>query len=623
MLVRHAPDTGPVLPELHRRLRWIVVVVVLAFAALVGRLWQLQVVRGERYYQRALSNVVQERFLRSTRGKILDRNGVPLATNRPAFRIHVVPRMFTPEVESAFSQILALTPEEMAEVKRRVAMGRKRSARRPVVVLSDQERRRASLIEQEGYRFPGVTVDHVAHRYYPGEYLAAHLVGYMNRMTPDEVVEYSREGYNELDRIGRYGLERSWENYLRGKKGRERYVANARGQRIEDGKADQLISGPRFIEPIAGHNVVLTLDARLQALAERAVRPHAAAAVAIVSVNTGRVLALVSKPSFNPNVMTGRLTRAQQQVMDQDPRRPRIDKTLRQHYPPGSIFKFVTAVAALEHGVISEDEMFECNGQHEQGQRTFHCTASHGPQTLVQAIQHSCNVYFWKIAERVGLDRIAAVSRDFGFGSPTGLGLNGDVPGHIPTRAWYEQRTTFKIGYTLNAATGQGDVAVTIVQLAMAYAAMANGGRLFVPQVVQRIEKASGTKLIEYAPRLRRRLQASPEILSLLHRGMLAVVNEPGGTAHDFAKSERIIFAGKTGTAQVKTRGKVEVLPGWDPRRDHAWFAGYAPAEKPEIAIVVLIEHGGPGGKVASPVARRIIEGYADLVGIPQPEGAP
>ncbi len=613
MLIRNAPGSGPALPELHRRLRWLVVAVVTAFAALIGRLWQLQVVRGDEYYEEALSNVVQKRFLPSVRGRIVDRFGEPLADNRPAYNIYVTPRVFD-QVAPELVRLLGLTDQEQVLMNERMEAARERHAKTPQPVLEDQGSDRAALVEQAGWRMPGVEVRYEPRRYYPHGKLAAHVVGYMNKMTPKEAEEYRALGYQEWELIGRDGLERTWENHLRGKKGEERFVVNARGQRVEGAEADGLIEGPRMIPPEGGHDVVLTIDAKLQEAAEHAVRRKSAAAVVVVDVHTGRILALVSKPSFDPNVMTGHLTKAEMSLLDADPRKPFLDKTLQQHYPPGSIFKFVTAIAALEDGVVGEDEVLFCPGYIEESGQKFRCTSTHKKQTMVEALQHSCNVYFWKLAERIGIDRMAEEARDFGFGAPTGLGLNGDVPGRMPSREWYEKNTTFKIGYTLNAATGQGDVEVTVMQMAMAYAAIANGGKLFVPQIVSRVDTASGDTLFEYAPKLRRHIKVSPETLDILHRGMWKVVNELGGTAFSHAHSDLIEFAGKTGTAQVRGRRRrkkdEEEVKGWHPYREHAWFAGYAPAQHPEVAIVVLIEHGGAGGKVAAPVARAILEAY-------------
>jgi len=619
VLIRSAPGTGPVLPELHKRLRWLVVFVVTAFVALIGRLYQLQVVRGDEYYEEALSNVVQKRFLPSVRGKILDRDGVPLADNRPAFNIYVSPRTFD-DVGPELVRLLGLDEQEQTVMRERIETARERGAKSPQLVLDDQGADRAAIVEQASFRLEGVAVRHEPYRHYPNGDLAAHVIGYMNKMTSRELGEYRALGYQDSELIGRDGLEREWENHLRGKKGVEAYVVNARGQRVEGEEAARLIEGPRLVAPVGGHNVFLTIDAELQKLAERAVRRHSAAAVAVVEVQTGRILALVSKPSFDPNVMTGHLTRAQKALLDADPRKPFLDKTLQLHYPPGSLYKFVTAVAALEDGSVDEEEILFCPGWHEQGRRTFRCTSKHEKMTMVTAIQHSCNVYFWKVAERVGIDRMAEVSRDFGFGAPTGLGLNGDVPGRVPTRAWYEKHTSFKIGYTLNAATGQGDVEVTVLQLAMAYAAIANGGRLYVPQIVSRLETAAGDELFAYQPKLRRMVSASPETLALMREGMRRVVGEEGGTAFQYAHSEIVEYAGKTGTAQVRGRRRQKLeVKGWHPHRDHAWFAGFAPLHNPEIAVVVLIEHGGPGGKTAGPVGRRIVEGYFTKV---KPAGA-
>ncbi|HWN70323.1 MAG TPA: penicillin-binding protein 2, partial [Haliangium sp.] len=618
-LIRSAPGVGTALPELTRRLRWIILVVGLSFVGLMVRLWQLQVVRGDQYYEQTVSNVVHERFLPSIRGKILDRRGEPLADNRPAFNIYVTPAKFTPEVAERLTRLLGLSEDEVARMHERIEASSQRNRRAPALVFEDQSRERAALIKQAGFQLPGVEVHDEPYRYYPQGALAAHLIGYMNQMTNEEYAELAPQGYEPSELVGRYGLERAWENYLRGKKGIERFAVNARGQRIAAAEAEGLIEGPTVVEPVAGHNLVLTVDAELQRLAEKAVRRHAAAAVAVVEVDTGRILTLVSRPSFEPNVMTGQLTKAEEALLNQDPRKPFIDKTLRQHYPPGSTYKFVTALAALEDGLIDPSERLVCQGSHKVGRQVFHCTSSHEHVDLVEAIQHSCNVYFWKLAELVGIDRMAEVALDFGMGAPTGLGLNGDVAGRVPTRAWYEERTTFKIGYTINAATGQGDVEVTVMQLAMAYAALANGGRLYVPQVVERIETAGGQTVVAFEPKLRRQVEASPENLALLDRGMWMTVNELGGTAHDYARSQVIEYAGKTGTAEVRSRRKGQEeeveLQDWHPSRSHAWFAGYAPARDPEIAIVVLIEHGGQGGKVAAPVAQQIIEGYFQLVG--------
>jgi penicillin-binding protein 2 len=279
------------------------------------------------------------------------------------------------------------------------------------------------------------------------------------------------------------------------------------------------------------------------------------------------------------------------------------------------VFKFVTALAALEDGQAAEDETVFCTGVYQLSNTSFRCNASHGKLNLIGAIQHSCNVYFWELAQRIGIDRIAQVAREFGFGTPTNLGINGDSGGRIPTKAWYEEKQgRYRVGYATNAATGQGDVEVTVLQTAMAYATLANGGTLFVPQVVERVEATDGRTIVAYQPKVAHDVKIPPDALDIWRRGMWKVTNEAGGTAFDHGKVDVVTVMGKTGTAEIRTRHKKEEeerdVEGYHPTRSHAWFAGWAPAEDPEIAIVVFIEHGGSGGRVAWPIAKQILESY-------------
>jgi penicillin-binding protein 2 len=627
MMIRGDSGYGPALPELHKRLRWVALGVIAGFALLVGRLWQLQVMRGDSYYARTVSNVVKERYLPSVRGKILDRSGVPLADNRPAFNIYATPNKLTIEVKAELERMLGLSDDEIAKIDERLAIGRKRDPKSPILVLEDQGRDRAALVEQARARLPGVEVHHEPYRYYPQGDLAAHLIGYMTQMTAEEADRLTAQGYDTSDLVGRYGLEAAWENYLRGKRGVEHYAVDARGQRLDNKTVAELIHGEGIVEPVPGANLILTIDADLQRVAEKAVSRVAAAAVVIVEVKTGRVRALVSKPSFDPNVMTGHLTHAEYTLLMQDPRKPFIDKALRATYPPGSIFKFVTALAALEDGQAAEDESMFCNGTYELSGTHFRCHGTHEKVDLLKAIQHSCDVYFWNLAQRIGLDRIAEVARQFGLGAPTNLGINGDSGGRIPTKGWYEKNGRYKVGYATNAAIGQGDVEVTVMQMAMAYASLANGGKLFVPQVVERVESYDGRPIVSYDPKVARTIKVQPDALDTWKKGMWKVNNEPGGTAYDHGKSQVVQVMGKTGTAEVKKHHKDaengKDLERWNPNASHAWFAGWAPADDPELAIVVLVEHGGSGGTIAWPIAERILDTYFTRKAKGDPKASP
>ena len=605
---------GPALPELHRRLRWVALLGLLALVALVGRLWQLQVMRGDSYYERTVSNVVKERYLPSVRGKILDRKGVPLADNRPAFNIYATPKLFAQPIERELVRMLGLTDDEVAKLDERLAVGKKRDPKLPILILEDQGRDHAALVEQSLAHLPGVEVHHEPYRYYPQGDLAAHLVGYMTQMTTGEVERLGNQGYDASELVGRYGLEAAWENYLRGKHGIEHFAVDARGARLDDTTAQSLIQGDRTTPAVPGANLVLTIDTELQKIAEKAVLHLAAASVVVVQPKTGKILAIVSKPSFDPNMMTGHLTKAEYDQMMNDPRKPFIDKALRATYPPGSIFKFATAFAALEDGQAAQDESMFCTGEYQLSGTTFRCNGTHGKLDLIGAIQHSCDVYFWKLAERVGLDRIGEVAREYGFGSPTNLGINGDSGGRIPTKAWYEQQGRYKVGYATNASIGQGDVEVTVLQMAMAYAALANGGQLFVPQVVDRVETSDGHTIVAYQPKVARDIKVPADALDTWKRGMWKVANEAGGTAFDHGRFDLLPVAGKTGTAEVRKHHKQtedeKNRDDWHPTASHAWFAGWAPFDDPELVIVVLVEHGGSGGRVAWPVAQKVLEGY-------------
>jgi len=626
VLIRSAPGDATRSSELHRRLRWLVVAVAAAILILIGRLWQLQIVRGDEYYELARSNVVAERFLPSVRGKILDRNGVALADNRPAFHVYLTPRLIDDAAAERLIQLLHLDPEEAVRLRERLAVGRQRHPKRAAMVLEDVGRDRRGLVAQARLELgPGVEVRDEPYRDYPFGTLASHLIGYMNQPSARELAELEKKdkNYDPSEFIGRYGIEQEEEDFLHGRRGIERFITNAKGERVDDPSKEDLIEGPKFEAPIAGHDVVLTIDLTLQRLAEKAVKGQSAAGVAVVEVDTGRILALVSTPSFDPNVMTGHLTRVEDERMKADPRRPYVDKTLQQHYPPGSTWKFVVGGAALEDGVASQHERLGCQRTYKVGRRVFHCLGEHGVIDMLEAIQRSCNIYFWKLSERVGIDRMAEVARDFGFGAPTGLGLNSEVAGRVPTKEFYDKLGGFQIGHTLNAATGQGEDAVTVLQMAMAYAAIANGGRLYAPQLVQKVVAASGETVAEYQPVQRRRVKLSAATLDVLRQGMWRVVNAPGGTAYEGGRSRLIDIAGKTGTAQVtnvRQSEKEKASGDWHPTRAHAWFAGWAPAFEPEIAVVVIVEHGGHGGVVAAPIARTIIEGYfTELKHMPMP----
>ena len=594
------------IPEFRARYRYFVGAVLISFLILLGRLWQLQIIRGDHYRQASAENFIQEQRVPTVRGVILDRKGRKLADNRSSYDVYVARRFVTDESVERLIRLLAVPPEQASRLRTRIAKIKDGARFSRRVVLRDIGREGMAKLETHKAQLAGVSVVAVPHRTYPHGNLAAHLLGYMNEVSRAELRRDEDEIYSPGDMVGRFGVERMYEAHLRGVPGRERIVVDARGQRKSDEVSAELLRGARRVDPLPGHNLVLTVDLELQRLVERALRRHPSGAAVVIEVGTGRVLASASKPSFDPNTMTARLSRRDARRLLDDPHRPLLDKVFRENYFPGSTYKLIPAIAALESGLIEGDEQVTCSGWHRLGRRSFRCGHAHGKVDLRQAIVESCNVYFYTLAEQVGMDVMARYARLLGLGASTGLGLNGEVPGFIPTKAWYRRRKqAFRIGFTLNAGIGQGNTKVTPVQMASVYAAIASG-KLYLPQIVERIETGDGRVVQRFAPRLRRDLDLRPRTLEQIRVALAGVVQERKGTAYE-ARLEEISVSGKTGTAQVSRRarkGKTIWLA------DHSWFAAYAPSDRPEIALAVLIEHGGRAAKVAAPVAMEIVRGY-------------
>ncbi|MCK5795789.1 MAG: penicillin-binding protein 2 [Deltaproteobacteria bacterium] len=595
------------IPEFRRRYRYLVVVVVLTFLVLLGRLWHLQIVRGDHYRRHSEDNFVQEQRIPTVRGFVFDRRGRRLISNRPSYDIYVTPRFVTSESLDRLEAELVLDPERAASLRRKIKKVRGRRRYERLLLLRDISRDQLARLETHRSDLNGFSVLAVAHRNYDHGNLAAHVLGYMNEVSSLELRRDKKKTYQPGDLIGRFGVESIYETHLRGIPGIERIVVDAKGLRKSDAVADELLKGlPRRVAPRPGHNLTLTIDLDLQRIVERALRRHPSGAAVVVESSTGRILASASWPSFDPNVLTGRLSPDEHSRLLLDPYRPLLDKVFRENYFPGSTFKVVTALAALGEGVANWDEKITCNRFYRKYRVPKRCSHAHGPTDLSHAIIESCNIYFYTVGERVGLDHIASYARMLGLGASTGLGLNHEVSGFIPTKAWYAKRKKgFRVGYTLNAAIGQGNVKVTPIQLAMLYASLGNGGKLYLPQIVEEISTSRGEAVQRFAPRLRHVIRVNSQDLRRLREALRGVVEDKDGTAYKTRLSD-IAVSGKTGTAQVVRRSAKHSY--W--RTDHAWFAAYAPSDSPEIAVAVLIEHGGRAARVAAPVAMEIIRGY-------------
>jgi len=645
--------------EFRRRYRWMALAAAIAFLIILGRLFQLQALDGAAYAEIAHENIIRRVVLPTTRGVIRDANGKVLASSRPSYDVEIVPGRVMPSARPVryrngqaiahdpdswprLAEALRLNPEERRTFEARIRAAcvsdddKSPCWHTPILVREDVPRDTVAELKQHHDELAGVEVVGVPVRFYPYKSLGAHMLGYVAEVDPEMLARFRPHGYEDLSReeqqrdnplgyeagdtVGATGIERAWESYLRGQRGWEKRVVDARGRYRSGPAAEDLVDPPPRLDPIPGRDLRLSIDVDLEQAIDKAMRPHAAGAVVVVDVRTGRLLALFSKPDFDPNDLSGGAGHARVREaftrLYADPLRPMLDKTMSGAFQPGSTMKPFSALAALEDHVVDPDHTEKCEGYVVFGRRVFRCSHVHGSVRLREAIARSCNVYFFHLAEAVGMDRIARVAQSFGLGEKTGLGINPESPGRIPTRSWYalRYRGQFRVGFTLNMAIGEGDVTVTPLQLAMAYAAIANGGTLYQPQVVRSVETSDGAVVQEFPPRIRRQVPVPPDDLRRVTDALFDVVNDANGTAYP-ARDPALDVAGKTGTAQTGYVAKKEedAKLGWFLTQNHAWFSSFAPSRAPEVAVTVLVEHGGSGPEVAVPVAMQIVHEYERL----------
>ncbi len=574
--------------------------------ALAGRMHYLQVIEAERYGILADENRISLRLLPPPRGLILDRFGREMAVNRQNFRVLVV-REQTPDLMQtldALSLIIPLSDGDKRRIRREV--DRKR-AFMPVNVRENLTWEEMAQIQINAPELPGVVIDEGLTRFYPYGDGGAQILGYVSSVSEKEL---TGEALLELPgfRIGKAGIEKVYDLALRGKGGNSKVEVNAFGRVIRELERK---------EGTPGVDITLTIDLELQQYAVGRVGEESAAVV-VMDVHTGEILVMASTPSFDPNAFNRGLSSEEWSALVNNERAPLRNKCISAQFAPGSTFKLVVAMAALEAGVITPEQTVYCQGHVDLGTHRFHCWKKHGHGSvnMLEAIQHSCDVYFYEVARRVGIDRIADVARRFGLGSPLGIDLPNEVAGLIPDRAWKRALNgqPWLPGETLNAGIGQGYVLATPLQLAVMTARVANGGLMVRPRLTRETISNAGAKPVgdpAFPP-----TGIAPKSIALVHRGMFEVVNNPAGTAHRAAFDVGgARMAGKTGTSQVRritmkereTTGvlKNDALP-WR-ERDHALFVAYAPTETPRYAICVVVEHGG-GSAVAAPIASDVLK---------------
>jgi penicillin-binding protein 2 len=591
------------------RYKYFLVFMGIAFFLLVVRLWYLQVIRGSELRKLSENNRIRIRENPADRGMVLDRKGRVLAQNRPSFEVYLVPEDLkgNPEVVERVGEILNLVEDEIQE---KLNTLKRRAPFKPMKVKADIEWKELALLETNRVHLPGLVVDVRPRRSYNYGDLASHLLGYMGEVDENDLRQARDNRYRMGAFVGKYGVEHRWESDLRGVDGGRQIEVDAMGREIKPLQS---------VKPIPGSNLYLTIDLDLQRAAEEAFQDKNGALVAM-DPQTGRVLAMLSKPSFDPGVFARNISLEEWQSLVENPSHPLQNKVIQGQYPPGSVFKIITAIAGLESGAITPQTQFVCTGAYTYGNRDFRCAkeGGHGTLSLHRALAQSCDVFFYQVGLKTGVDRIAHYAREFGLGRPTGIPLLNEKSGTVPSSAWKKKRfgTPWYSGETLSVAIGQGYINVTPIQLLTLISAVANGGRLYAPQVVEKVENISGFPFKEYPPVESGRIDVSEKTLQIVREGLLGAVNEPGGTGWASAL-KGVMVAGKTGTAQVvrmeKNFRKGDTMRLPQRLRDHGWFVAFAPYEDPKIAVVVLVEHGGFGGAVAAPIAKKVIEKYLNL----------
>jgi penicillin-binding protein 2 len=589
--------------ESKQRILAISFVVGAIFLILLLRLWHLQILNTDDYRSMSENNRLRFVPVAASRGAIMDRSGTVLVSNRPSFSLAVVPQEVK-DKDGLFDRLSRLLGLDRADMEERWKKITGRAKYYPVVLASNISRDQVEIIEENRLRLPGVEVEMKPVREYPSNLLAAHLLGYIGEISDDEMEKKGYEEYNPGDYVGKNGIERSWEQELHGNDGGRQLEVDARGRVLRTVSESY---------PTVGNSVVLTIDAAVQKQAEKAFGDQAGAAVAL-DVNSGEVLAFVSTPSFDPSLFSGKLPADVWKSYLDDKRHPLENKALTGQYPPGSTFKVITALSGLENGMINDSTSVNCSGSYKLGNATFKCwnKHGHGSTSLKKSLRESCDVYYYQLGERLGVDLIAKTAQKFMLGAPLGIGLSNEKPGLIPTAEWKQKRfgKRWYHGETLPVAIGQGFVLMTPIQLASMISTVANEGTVYRPFLVKRIVDADGKPLKEFKPEIIGRTGISPDKFRLVKQGLFAVVNEPGGTG-GMARLYDVPVAGKTGTSQVvKLRDSKRGTPYQF--RDHALFVAYAPFDRPEIAVAVVVEHGEHGGAAAAPIAGRMLRAYFD-----------
>lgn len=568
-----------------RRLRVLNAIITALMAVLVGRLWQLQVLQGTQFLRLSEENRIRDFTITAPRGVIYDRKGRPMVSNRPSFTVAILPLELT-EPAQVLPRLAALIAVPIEEIRGRIDAARKRPFE-PVRIRRDVGAAVVAKIEENRLDLPGVIILAEPVRHYLYGPIGAHLFGYVGEVDERELAERRDQGYKLGDLIGKAGVERVYEAVLRGVDGRLRMEVDALGRPLRV---------LQQVPAVPGRPIVLAVDLNLQKAAYEGLRSSGQRSGAVVAMDprNGEILAIESMPSYDPNLFAIGISAPKWQVLTSDPLRPMLSRAIAAAFEPGSVFKIVTATAALEEGIVGRTTTFYAPGYFQLGRWRFGDLRAWGTVTFLQGIQNSINVVFYTLGYRLGGERLASYAKKMGLGDRTGIDLTGEVPGTIPSPStklqligepWYP-------GDAVNMSIGQGAVTVTPLQVARMVSSVANGGTLFQPHVLLQAQgpdrKPRPAPVVAQARGL-----YSAKTVAVLHEGLRMAVERGTGRASNL---KHVAIAGKTGSAE-NPRGK-----------PHAWFAGFGPVSAPRVVVVAFVEHGYRGGLAAAPVVRRVLE---------------
>ncbi|MFQ5673450.1 MAG: penicillin-binding protein 2 [Nitrospinales bacterium] len=597
--------------DVRKRIKIFAILVIVGFLGLWMRIWYLQIIKSQHFRGMSESNRIRLVSLPGYRGMMKDRNGETLVNIRPSFNLYIRPE----DVKDLSKTLTALARKIDFDGDKAKQNLRKARPFQDVLVKADISRQEVAILEENKLSLPGVNLKVVPLRNYVYDDMASQTLGFLGEISRAKLENPRYANYRQGDLIGKDGLESVYENFLRGQKGYQEVEVDVSGRDL------RVVNR---LPPKSGNHLILTLDQRVQQTVERlmAGTPEnpVSGSVVVMKAHTGEILAITSKPSFDPNRFATGISRAEWRDLVADAMHPLQNRAIDGQYPPGSTYKIITAYAGLQEKIITPETVIKCPGSFRLGRRTYRCwkKGGHGAITVYDALKQSCDVFFYTVGHHLGIDRLARYAGAFGLGRYTKINLTGEKPGLIPTSEWKKSARgeSWLPGETISASIGQGYNLVTPLQQANLMAAVANGGILLRPYLVKRIEDPDGNVVEEFHPRVERRIDIQPETLTLIRDALRGVVNEPHGTARS-ARLKNVLVAGKTGTAQVvgMKKGDEELDKEEIPYRfrDHAWFIAFAPYERPEIVVSIIVEHGGHGGHTAAPIAREIMKTYFKL----------